>query len=411
MSLPSIVESIIYRDSSIEVDIAKVLRVCSACKKSDSQTRLVVSCITECLENGSKVDPDYSYNSLVLLDVLVKNVGRVCQYASSGVTCSLLEKVAKLQTRVDGTVPQTTTEAGNSYQSLATDDLDGGEASKSPEWKAMKLIALWGTLHPDVFVPYAAAIDKWTKLGITFPSVVESDIFPLPGDFTPQEEQQQPSSSSSSSSAPAKKPTSVPKPKPNAPSSTPSMTQKKKDVDGDYVPSLAMKMEMQMVSKGFITVEKFTNKIEGYTNALVSMCAAETVDPDILDRLVAKCCECIPKLDYYIKTITNRRDPFVREMTTYEKETSLVYLFQAKDKIEEASMLVENTKRKLRESKTASGNDPDDPPPPYTDSDDDDDEDGDEKDENPWDIKKQQVPSGKSENYLEKLLGESGTIN
>ena len=174
------------------------------------------------------------------------------------------------------------------------------------------------------------------------------------------------------------------------------------------MPSLAMKMEMQSVSKAFITVEKFTKLIEGYTNSLFSMCAAETIDPDILDRLVSKCCECIPKLDYYIRTITNRRDPFVREMSTYEKETSLRYLFQAKDKIEEASMLVEKTKRELREAAVAAaGNDEtDDPPPPYSDSDDD------GKDENPWDIKKQQVVSSNQPgNYLEKLLEGDGAIN
>ena len=411
MSLPNIIESIIYRDSATEADIAKVLRVCSASRKSDSQARLVVSCITECLENGSKVDPDYAYNALVLLEVLVKNVGRVGQYASSDVICSLLERVAKLQARADGAAPQTTVESGHSYQSLSTDDLDGGEASRSPEWKAMKLIALWGTLHPDEFAPYAAAIEKWTKAGIAFPPVVESDIFPLPGDFTSQQEQSGSSSSSSSSSAPVVSPQPSSKksdePASNAPKSS-SPSRKKRVAEPAYMPSLAMKMEMQSVSKAFITVEKFTKLIEGYTNSLFSMCAAETIDPDILDRLVSKCCECIPKLDYYIRTITNRRDPFVREMSTYEKETSLRYLFQAKDKIEEASMLVEKTKRELREAAVAAaGNDEtDDPPPPYSDSDDD------GKDENPWDIKKQQVVSSNQPgNYLEKLLEGDGAIN
>lgn len=448
MSLPNIIESVLYRDSSTPADLGKILSICNACKKSESQARLVVSYITECFENSSKINPNHVYNSLSLLDVLVKNVPRMTHYASSEVMCALVEKVSQFQKRVDVAKKASKKKAGKSglfYGSLSSEDPEDPDVSKSPDKKAMKLIALWGTLYPAEFPAYAAALDKWQKVGVVFPPILENDIFPLPKDSPsstsksqspspspqpkysdillgnvpdsahPESPLPSPSSSSSSSSSSSASSSKPPAGKSKASPQSKKVGGLQRRMESEYS-TLAKKMELQSVSRGFIAAEKLTKTVCGYVDVIVDMCSSfnsgteKTIDFDVVDGLDARCCECVPKLDSFIKAIMACKDPGIKDMTCYEKETALKYLFDAKDKIEAAELLIEKTKKDLREvgapvPKPVMSVNSGPQPPPYASDDDDDDDENDDVNGNPWEVHHpQQASANQDGSYLEKLL-------
>lgn len=338
------VEGFVRRHVEDVPDWDTIVKICDECQGAADRTHSVINALLENLKDP-KSTPERLYNSLILLDALVKNVSYSRIVVATKDVCKIMEKIAKLQEKADlaKKIAKSTSKAkpSSSFSLIYSISSSSSDFEKwSPDDKAMRMIQSWGMLHPAEFPLYLKSVEKWKKAGVVFPAADPEDLVPLPkalSNFTSMKTPEKSTSSHSTLHGVS-----------SASKSTLSSKHGGNSGGGNSGVSGSGSRNLSK-AKFVVASERIINAANNSSSLLLDMCTnigedGFCVDADIIDSCVMQCKEFSPKLGAFIEALLGESS-VVMEIPEAKREEILNSLLYSKDQIDSAIKLAEDIKK------------------------------------------------------------------
>lgn len=354
------VEGFLHHHVKEEPDWDTIVKICDECQSAADRTHLVINSLLDNLKDV-KSTPEILYNSLVLLDALVKNVSYSRIVVSTKDVCKIMEKTAKLQEKADVAKKiaksATKTKESAAFTLIYSIPSSSADFDKwAPDDKAMRMIQSWGMLHPAEFPLYLKSVEKWKKAGVVFPAADPEDLVPLPKALSALTSME----TNTSSSSPSRSIFSLTSPKqkaektPGTPLSRTIFSLTSPKIKPGSSASASSKSDTSLSSprhrpKFLMASQRLMNAANNASSLLLDMCSnvgeeGFTVDPDVVESCVNKCKEFAPKLSAFIEALLNEAD-VVMELSETKRELTLNSLLYSKDQVDSAIKLARDIKK------------------------------------------------------------------
>ena len=329
------VEGFVRQHVNDEPDWDTIVKVCDACQESSERTHTVINSLLGNLKDA-KSTPEVVYNSLTLLDALVKNVSYARSVVATKEVCKVMEKIANFQEKAD--IAKKIAKSAHKTKQSTTLSLiysisssSSGLEKWSPDDKAMRMIQSWGMLHPAEFPLYLKSVEKWKKAGVVFPAADPEDLVPLPKSLT----------SSASLSA-------TTSPMTSEHSHTLGTTRPRHKSTARNGSGGSGSGSGKTKSKFVVASERLINAANNSSSLLLDMCTnigedGFCVDADVIDSCVTQCNEFSPKLGAFIEALLGGSE-IVMEIPEEKREEILNSLLYTKDQIDSVVKLAADIK-------------------------------------------------------------------